>query len=171
MRWRLKSTTSRLFAQPFVQAHIKENIKDLRHWHFLGESTGDHCIPLTKGQQSVNVSIWSRHHDLLLYRFSWKGNRWWFISKYWQGLRVWSQEQRLIPYKRITPIKYNFTIRKLIDIWQAHKQNQSHKSFWFFDTQSRKYFSPVSSSLHHINANSSQVHDETVVQIWINYVH
>ena len=33
--------TSIWIAQPFVQAHIKENIKSLRHWILLGESTGD----------------------------------------------------------------------------------------------------------------------------------
>ena len=31
-RWRLKSPASRLFAQPFVQAQIKENIKCPRDW-------------------------------------------------------------------------------------------------------------------------------------------
>ena len=33
-RWRLKSTAARLFAQPFVQAQIKENTKVTRHWPF-----------------------------------------------------------------------------------------------------------------------------------------
>ena len=32
-----KSPTSRLFAQPFLQAQIKENIKALRHWLFVRE--------------------------------------------------------------------------------------------------------------------------------------
>ena len=41
-------TTSRLFAQPFVQAHIKEKMQTSRHWPLWGESTGDRCIPLTK---------------------------------------------------------------------------------------------------------------------------
>ena len=39
MRWRLKSSASRLFAQPFVQAHIKENIKAPCHWPLWGRST------------------------------------------------------------------------------------------------------------------------------------
>ena len=43
-------TASRLFAQPFVQALIKENIKAPSHWPLQGESTGDRRIPLTKGQ-------------------------------------------------------------------------------------------------------------------------
>ena len=50
MRWRLKSPASRLFAQPFVQAQIKENITALRHWPLWGETIGDRWIPLTKGQ-------------------------------------------------------------------------------------------------------------------------
>ena len=37
-RWRLKSPAPRLFAQPFVQAQIKENTKALRHWPLWGES-------------------------------------------------------------------------------------------------------------------------------------
>ena len=39
-----------LFAQPFVQAQIKENIKTPHHWPLWGESTGDRWIPLTKGR-------------------------------------------------------------------------------------------------------------------------
>ena len=46
-RWRLKSPAYRLFAQPFGQARIKENIKAPRHWPLWGESTGDWWIPLT----------------------------------------------------------------------------------------------------------------------------
>ena len=39
--WRLKWPASRLFAQSFVQAQIKENIKAPRHWPLGGESTGN----------------------------------------------------------------------------------------------------------------------------------
>ena len=39
-----------LFAQSFVKAQIKENIKAPRHWPLCGKSTGDRSIPLTKGQ-------------------------------------------------------------------------------------------------------------------------
>ena len=49
-RWCLKSPTSRLFAQSFIQEQIKENIKAPRHWSLLGEFTGDRWIPRTKGQ-------------------------------------------------------------------------------------------------------------------------
>ena len=41
---------SRVFAQLFVQAQIKENIKAPLHWTLWGESAGDQWIPLTKGQ-------------------------------------------------------------------------------------------------------------------------
>ena len=34
--WHLKSSESRLFTQPFIQAQIKENIKALRHWPLCG---------------------------------------------------------------------------------------------------------------------------------------
>ena len=43
--WRLKSPTSRLFTQPFMQAQIKENIKAPRHWPLWGEFTSDRWIP------------------------------------------------------------------------------------------------------------------------------
>ena len=51
---------SRSFAEPFVQAQIKENNKGPCHCHLWGESTGD------RG----NVSIWWRHHDQL--------GSWWY---------------------------------------------------------------------------------------------
>ena len=35
-QWLLKSPASRLFTQPFVHAHIKENIKAPRHWPVRG---------------------------------------------------------------------------------------------------------------------------------------
>ena len=34
----------------FIQTHINENIKALRHWHLRGEFTGDRWIPRTNGQ-------------------------------------------------------------------------------------------------------------------------
>ena len=45
-----KSPAPRLFAEPFVQAHIKENIKAARDWPLWGESTGHRWIPVTKDQ-------------------------------------------------------------------------------------------------------------------------
>ena len=62
-KWRLKSPTSRLFAQPSVQAQIKENIKVQRHWPF---ARGIHRSPMDsshKGQWCGNVSVWWRHHE------------------------------------------------------------------------------------------------------------
>ena len=52
---------SRLLAQPFVRALIKENIKAPPHWPLWGQSTGDRWIPLTKGQWRGKVSILWRH--------------------------------------------------------------------------------------------------------------
>ena len=46
----LKSPASRLFAQPFVHAQIKENTKVPCHWSLWEDSTGDRWISLTKGQ-------------------------------------------------------------------------------------------------------------------------
>ena len=48
-QWLLTSPASRLFTQPFIQAQIKENIKDPRRRLFCGELTGDRWIPRTKG--------------------------------------------------------------------------------------------------------------------------
>ena len=64
-RWRLKSPASRLFAQPFIQAQIKENIKAPRHWPLCAEFTGDRWIPRTNGQLRgkcfhLMTSSWSR---------------------------------------------------------------------------------------------------------------
>ena len=44
------SPASRLFTQSFIQAQIKENIKDPSHWPLCGEFTGDRWIPHTKDQ-------------------------------------------------------------------------------------------------------------------------
>ena len=60
MRWRLKSPASRLFTQPFIQAQIKENIKAPRHWPLCGE------FPAQMASNAENVSIWWRHHELLV---------------------------------------------------------------------------------------------------------
>ena len=53
MRQRFNSPASRLFAQPFIQAQIKENIKASRHWIFTDEKMAINA---------ENVSIWLRHH-------------------------------------------------------------------------------------------------------------
>ena len=39
-----------IFAEPFIQAQIKGNIKAPRHWPLCGEFTGHRWIPRTKGQ-------------------------------------------------------------------------------------------------------------------------
>ena len=61
--WRLKSPASRLFAQPFVQVEIKENIKALRHWPLCGGNspvTGE--FPAQRASNVENFFIWWRHH-------------------------------------------------------------------------------------------------------------
>ena len=50
----MSAMASRLFAQPFVQAQIKEIIKAPSDWPLWGESTGDRRIPFTKGQSHGN---------------------------------------------------------------------------------------------------------------------
>ena len=56
---------SNIFAQPFVQAQIKENIKAPYHWPLWGEYTGDRCIPSQRASNVEYVSIWWRHHAII----------------------------------------------------------------------------------------------------------
>ena len=63
-RWYLKSPASRLFAQPYIHARIKGNIKAPRHWPLCGEFTGDRWIPHTNATYSDDDMTWNRflHH-------------------------------------------------------------------------------------------------------------
>ena len=56
--WRLKSPAFRLFAQPSVQAQIKENIKTPRR----RETTCHRWLPSKRANNAENVCIWWRHH-------------------------------------------------------------------------------------------------------------
>ena len=56
--WRLKSPVTPFFILPFVQVHIKENIKAPRHWHLWGESTGTGGLPSQRASNAENVYIW-----------------------------------------------------------------------------------------------------------------
>ena len=47
--WYKTGPASRSFAQPFIQAQIKENVKAPRHWPLWVEFTGDRWISITKG--------------------------------------------------------------------------------------------------------------------------
>ena len=58
---RLKSRASGLFAHPFVQVQIKENIKVPYHWPLWGESTGHRWLPSQRASYVENVSIWWHH--------------------------------------------------------------------------------------------------------------
>ena len=49
------TVTSRLFAQPFVRAQIKESIKTPRHWPLWEESTDDQWIPFLRASNAENV--------------------------------------------------------------------------------------------------------------------
>ena len=82
-RWRIKSPASRLFAQPFVQAQIKENTKGPRHWPLWGEFTGDLWIPFTKSKLRGK-----RFHFM---------TSWWLL---WQGkeVNIYAQSYRYSAY-------------------------------------------------------------------------
>ena len=54
--------TSRLFAQAFIHALIKENIKAPRHWPLWGEFTGTGEFPIQRASNAENVFIWWCHH-------------------------------------------------------------------------------------------------------------
>ena len=62
-RWRLKSPASRLFAQLFIQAQIKENIEAPRHWPLCGNSPVTCEFPAQMTSNAENVSVWWRYHD------------------------------------------------------------------------------------------------------------
>ena len=58
-RWRLKSSASWLFTEPFVQAQIKENIKAPCHWPLWRNSP----VTAQRANNAENISIWWRHHE------------------------------------------------------------------------------------------------------------
>ena len=61
----------RLFAQPFIQAQIKDNIKDPRHWPLWMESTGDRWFPPNRACKAENIhlmtSSWFHFRCILFY--------------------------------------------------------------------------------------------------------
>ena len=61
--WRLKSPSSRLFTQIFLQAQIKENAKASRHWPCAGISPVTCESPAQMASNAENVTIWWRHHE------------------------------------------------------------------------------------------------------------
>ena len=63
-RWRLKSSATLLFAQPFIQAQIKENTRAPHHSPLWWEPTGHWWISLTTGRERgkcfhLMTSSWS----------------------------------------------------------------------------------------------------------------
>ena len=73
--WRLKSPASRLFAQPFIQAQIKDNIKAPRHWLCARNSPVTGEFLAQKASNAENVSIWWRHHDMNIFHYRRQGRR------------------------------------------------------------------------------------------------
>ena len=64
-RWRLKSSASWLFTQPFIQALIKENTKLRCVTGFCaGNSPVTGEFPAQMASNVENVSIWWRHHEM-----------------------------------------------------------------------------------------------------------
>ena len=64
MRWRLRWPASRVFAQPFVQAHIKK-ISKLRVAGLCeGNPTVTGGFPSQRASNAENASIWRRHYDV-----------------------------------------------------------------------------------------------------------
>ena len=106
--WRLKSPASWLFAQPFVQAHIKENFKAQRHWPLWGEFTGDRWIPLTKGQWRGNC-FHSMTSSCIRPTLSnlWLPMAWWHRGPSSPGtIRIFKSQQRTV---RFTSFSHSVT--------------------------------------------------------------
>ena len=57
-----KTPTFQIFVQQVVQADVKEIIKGLNHWTFVGKSTDDRWIPIKRVNNEVRVSMSRRHH-------------------------------------------------------------------------------------------------------------
>ena len=68
-RWRLKSPASGLFAQPFIQTQIKENIKAPRQWPLCGEFTDDRVTNLQ--QFDRRISLTTRNAESVLISCLW----------------------------------------------------------------------------------------------------
>ena len=66
-----------MFAQPFVQAQIKENIKAPCRWTLCREFTGDWGIPAQRASNAENVSISRRHHVFVGMNLKMLFAKWW----------------------------------------------------------------------------------------------
>ena len=89
VQWRLKSSASLLFTQPFIQAQIKENIRAPHRWPLCRELTNDRWIPRTNGTITRKMfpfddvimvcykskpQLWLRHWRQLNYVFKRRTN-------------------------------------------------------------------------------------------------
>ena len=89
VQWRLKSSASRLFTQPFIQAQIKENFKVPRHCPLCGV-TGE--LPAQMASNAENVSIWWRHRAPWWQSWHHKNSPCSLSSS------VWSHDCKQLPY-------------------------------------------------------------------------
>ena len=63
MASQITSIASLLFAQPFIQTQIKDNIKAPRHCPLWGNPSVTGGIPSQRASNADNGSIWWRRHD------------------------------------------------------------------------------------------------------------
>ena len=108
--WRLKSPASRLFAQLFIQAQIKENIKAPPHWPLCREFTGER--PVTRKMlQFDDVIMWTsplnswsikftkpKHNDVM----TWK-----CFPLYWHFVKGNSPVTAGLPSQNVSNISLN----------------------------------------------------------------
>ena len=71
-----------------IQAQIIENIKAADHWHLWGEFTGHRWIP-RQWRGKEKVSIWWRHHEILMIIMPIIVL--WWLYKLWQWQRLWKK--------------------------------------------------------------------------------
>ena len=60
------ASQSTSLTQLLIQAQIKENIKAPHHWPLFGEVTGTGEFPAQRDSNAEYVSIWWRHHVLVM---------------------------------------------------------------------------------------------------------
>ena len=110
-RWRLKSPASQLFTQPFIQVHIKENIKTQR------------------ASNTEIVSIWWRHHGLPDINLKWLQNYTFKITALCDGT-ICDSLQFVTPARFVTTHRLlQFVTRH--DLWPKVLQFVTSVIQWF----------------------------------------
>ena len=87
-----------MFAQPFVQAQIKEDIKAPGHWPLWREFTGHRWIPLQRAINAANVSIWC-HYGIISHKR--RANAW------LRHICLWALKQRRFYRESWAPFQYD----------------------------------------------------------------